>query len=538
NRWNITVTESDLSEASFGAVKDSSSPVNMLIGSKKFVEGWDCWRVSTLGLMHVGKSEGAQIIQLFGRGVRLKGYDWTLKRSGHSNAPVVPQFIEELETLNVFGIEADFMDKFRKFLVDEGLPGNERRRIFTVPLNVTYEFGKKLKIIRPKKKKADGREYSFRKDGAIPTVGQLTDYLRLHPLVSDWYPRIQSIQSKQTGQNIKKEENILEEKHVALLDFDALYFELEQFKRERSWYNLNIDKDGIKKLFEESGWYKLCIPESHLNPQTYSGVILLQNVALELLKRYCEKYYKYCERSFFEPRLEVRELTEEDDNIPKENEYKLIVDGDEAQLIHSIETLKKELAEKKKSLPPINDINACLFGLHLFQPLFHVKKGGKVTITPVVLNESEFQFVLDLKEWYDSKKEELESEGVEMFLLRNMSRGKGVGFFEVGGFHPDFIMWTIKDGKQYVNFIEPHGMLREGLGSEKVQFYKKIKAVEKRIDDNMIVLNSFVLSCTQYHRLQTKETKKELEQNNILFMEDGGQNYLSKLFDKIFESIY
>jgi hypothetical protein len=99
---SISFNDSDFSEASFETVKDSSSPVNLLIGSKKFVEGWDCWRVSTLGLMHVGRSEGAQIIQLFGRGVRLKGYGWSLKRSGHSYAPTIPQDIEELETLNVF----------------------------------------------------------------------------------------------------------------------------------------------------------------------------------------------------------------------------------------------------------------------------------------------------------------------------------------------------------------------------------------------------------------------------------------------------
>ena len=30
---------------------------------------------NTMGLMNVGKGEGAQIIQLFGRGVRLKGCD-------------------------------------------------------------------------------------------------------------------------------------------------------------------------------------------------------------------------------------------------------------------------------------------------------------------------------------------------------------------------------------------------------------------------------------------------------------------------------
>ena len=69
----LTVEDSEFSEAMFASVKDSISPINLLIGSKKFVEGWDCWRVSTMGLMHVGKSEGTQIIQLFGRGVRLKG---------------------------------------------------------------------------------------------------------------------------------------------------------------------------------------------------------------------------------------------------------------------------------------------------------------------------------------------------------------------------------------------------------------------------------------------------------------------------------
>ena len=30
----------------------------VLASGNSAVEGWDCWRVSTLGLMHVGRSEG------------------------------------------------------------------------------------------------------------------------------------------------------------------------------------------------------------------------------------------------------------------------------------------------------------------------------------------------------------------------------------------------------------------------------------------------------------------------------------------------
>ena len=55
----------------FDSIKNSDSTINLLIGAKKFAEGWDCWRVSVLGLLNVGKTEGTQIIQLFGRGVRL-----------------------------------------------------------------------------------------------------------------------------------------------------------------------------------------------------------------------------------------------------------------------------------------------------------------------------------------------------------------------------------------------------------------------------------------------------------------------------------
>lgn len=82
---------------------------------------------------------------------------------------------------------------------------------------------------------------------------------------------------------------------------------------------------------------------------------------------------------------------------------------------------------------------------------------------------------------------------MELFLLRNQSRGKDVGFFETGNFHPDFILWTLIDRKQYAIFIEPHGLLHEGLTGEKVLFRKRIKDVEQRPKDSTVILNSFIL---------------------------------------------
>lgn len=534
NSIRLTVEDSDFAEAMFASVKDSSSPVNLLIGSKKFVEGWDCWRVSTMGLMHVGRSEGAQIIQLFGRGVRLKGYDWSLKRSGHSYVPLHPPFIKEIETLNVFGIEADFMEKFREFLKEEGLPGNERRKIVTVPLNVTYDFGKKLKILRPKRKASDGKEYDFKKDAPVPSVGDVPNYLTHNTVVADWYPRIQAVQSRGTLLATQKDKVMLREQHLALLDFDMLFFELEQFKRERSWHNFNVSKEGISRLLQDPTWYTLYLPEARLNPANFDGVRLLQQVAAELLKRYCDHYYNYCKREYIEPRLELRDLAKDDDNIPQEEFYQLIVDGDEEQVILGIEQLKKELAEKKKDLIKVGDLHACNFGNHLFQPLFHVRRGGKIIILPVALNESEYQFVTDLKTWCENQKATLEKDGMELFLLRNMSRGKGVGFFEAGNFHPDFILWMLIGGKQYVTFIEPHGLLHEGPASEKVLFHKRIKDVELRLNDPNVILNSFILSWTKFPQLKWDNTQDELEDMHVLFMTNDRDRYIDKMFDRLF----
>ena len=71
----------DFATTLFHTINDKDSDIHILVGSKKFTEGWSSWRVSTMGLLNMGRGEGSQIIQLFGRGVRLKGENYSLKRS-------------------------------------------------------------------------------------------------------------------------------------------------------------------------------------------------------------------------------------------------------------------------------------------------------------------------------------------------------------------------------------------------------------------------------------------------------------------------
>jgi len=172
---HLVVGERDFETSLFKAINEPQSSVNLLIGSKKFTEGWNSWRVSTMGLMNVGRTEGAQIIQLFGRGVRLKGYERSLKRSNRVNIPdevVRPPYLGTLETLNIFGIKADYMAQFREFLAEEGLSANEERIEFFLPV-IRNLGSKKLKTIRLKKTingVSTESDDAFKKLGPIPEL--------------------------------------------------------------------------------------------------------------------------------------------------------------------------------------------------------------------------------------------------------------------------------------------------------------------------------------------------------------------------------
>jgi hypothetical protein len=94
-------------------------------------------------------------------------------------------------------------------------------------------------------------------------------------------------------------------------------------------------------------------------------------------------------------------------------------------------------------------------------------------------------------------------------------------------------LWMLVGGKQYVTFIEPHGLLHEGPASEKVLFHKRIKDVEQRLKDPTVILNSFILSWTRYPQLKWDNTQDELEDMHVLFMTNDRDRYIDKLFARL-----
>lgn len=552
----ISTDDREFAGSLFHAINTPKSTVNLLIGSKKFTEGWNSWRVSTMGLMNVGQTEGSQIIQLFGRGVRLKGYGSSLKRSGKAQLPdgiERPKNIGVLETLSIFGIRADYMAQFRDFLEEEGLPVNDDRVEFLLPI-IKNLGTQKLKTIRLKNTiNGVSTEFgdAFRRLGPIPTLSkpdpakeEATAYLQKNQVVLNWYPKIQAMKSGGVaGGDVEAAPNQahLNARHIAFLDLDRLYFELERFKAERGWYNLNLSTNGIANLLADQSWYQLLIPAEELECDSFEKVRLWEEIALSLLKKFTERYYTFRKREWELPHLEYQELSEDDPNFPKgrdedgEGYYRILIDRSQEEIVAKLTELKGLIETGDLKPWEFSGMKAVWFGRHLYEPLLYLEQ-NIVEVSPVPLNKGERSLVEDLKSFHDNAPEFFADK--ELYLLRNMSKGRGVGFFEAGNFHPDFILWLISGGRQFIAFVDPKGIRNIGFNDPKIQFFQTIKDIERRLGDPSVTLSSFIVANTPSHvmRLLWAVDKPAMEARNILFQEEDKPTYISKMMQRIASS--
>ena len=524
----LVAAERDFAESLFHGLSDIESDINLLIGSKKFTEGWNSWRVSTMGLMNVGRTEGSEIIQLFGRGVRLKGYEFCLKRTRRLEGMRAPKYIEALETLNIFGIRADYMRQFKEYLEDEGLPINEDRIEFVLPV-LKHLGATPLRMVRLK----DGID--FKRDGPKPALAAPPAALARYPVTVDWYPRIQSQRSlgiREPADVAVKHEGRLTRQHLAFMDTDAVYFELQRFKNERAWHNLNLSREAVGQLLAAPGWYRLFIPPEELAFDRFGRVQLWQEIAVALLKKYCDRYYKFRKNEYEMPHLEYRDLSPDDPNFFEE--YRFLIEQSQEAIIETLGQVKAMIEAGTLRDVQVGNLHAIAFAQHLYEPLIYLNS-DLVEVRPVPLNGGERDFVVDLRAFYDGNKRFFE--GKELYLLRNLSRGKGIGFFEAGNFYPDFILWLLTAKRQYVTFVDPKGIRNlQGLDDPKIAFYRTIKELEQRLGDPKVVLNSFILSETPHQQVRwwnEEATEAEFAERHVLFKKDASAHIAAMLRETV-----
>jgi hypothetical protein len=563
---DLMVRDARFAESRFNTINNDDSDINVLIGSKKFTEGWSSWRVSNMTLMNVGKNEGAQIIQLFGRGVRLKGFATTLKRSAElpellrAAGVERPEYIGILETLNIFGLQADYIAQFRKELEDEEIPINEGLIEYELPIVPMDNLPQDLPIIRLQSNiagKAIGGSGTAFLELAEQVVLESPMQLRnrgeqgafeyfCHPprVQLDYYPRVGAFSTDKQGErDVARKTQTLGEIHRALINTEALYFDLLAFKREKRWSNLTITREVVEKLLEDSGWYELEAPDLSMDVGDLNKIALWQEMAGSLLRKYCQMFYTYSRKKWEANKLEYRPITENNQYLFGKQEagqcgsYTLTLDSfRHDDLIKELDLIRQSILDGDVTAWRDKEPGSRLMMLwcerHLYQPLVAATQGLDFQISPVALNSGEANFVKDLQQAW----EQGIFSGCDLYVLRNQTGQGAVGVFIDGGFQPDFILWIRKGDKQHVVFVDPKGLGRLRPHSPKVQFYKTIKEIEADMVRQYpsyanVQLDAFLYSVTRKGALLSDWTEYEgqtvteqhLQDWNILFEEEGVQ---------------
>ncbi len=534
----IHCEEENISGSLFDRINDPDSTVNILIGSRKFMEGWDSFRVASMGLMNIGKGEGAQIIQLFGRGVRLWGKNRSLKRSKASepNGAPPPSYVGLLETLNVFGIRANYMAQFREYLKQEGVKEFEE---LTIPVQVQEEFLKhNLQVLRLRNDEA----FEEREGVALGLDKDIQVTLDLRP-------KLEMAKSGDIKEAVKTSgENKAEvlKGLIPLLNWERIYFDLLQFRRLKGLHNLSFTEKTLRGILEQ-GNYTVLSSDDQLALHRFADLRRAEDIALGVLKKYITAFYDRKRREWEREHLQLVTLTSTDPNLRwNENEegkpyYTLKIARERRDFLARVKKLTKQA--KQLYQRDVKDFPNIHFDRHLYLPLL-LAHPEIDAMTPPGLNKGEARFVRDLRDYLQKNKECLR--GKEIFLLRNLTRGKGIGFFDTKAGeapYPDFILWVIEDNEQRIAFIDSHGlrMARGGFNDPKIRLYKELEQLSQRLSPvdsgTRVYLTSFIISPTPFEELSRtfgtgQHQKEEFYDNHVLFQEDGS-TYIEKLLKAV-----
>ena len=537
---DINIDSEDVfTESLFSDINNPQSSINILIGAKKFIEGWDSWRVTAMGLLNIGRQEGSQIIQLFGRGVRLRGKNMSLKRSAALDGEH-PRNLPLLETLNIFAVRANFMVQFRDYLLREGVELDEKVQL-ELPIITNTEFLRKG-LYLPKAplydEVAKGKCVSLEVNTGI-TVTHNTQSVEIIQSSSE-----NNIQREQTLAALQDVE--ISDESLSRANWEWIRLQLLEYKQEKQFHNLIFDVETLRRIVSPNERrYRLSVmTESEFKPRSKEELERFEELVLQILRKYIAKFYRLTQQKISTQNMELETINKKSTNFAN---WKIRVSKKKPQLIRKISETSKEMEQMIKEgdfvyRSPRTGLPEAYIERHLYQPLIVIPKGettDDLEATPPALEKSEQEFVTDLRNYLDNLRTTVFGPN-QVFLLRNQTRGKGIGFYENEGFYPDFILWILEKSKQRIVFIEPHGMVHDAINehNEKVTLFKRLQTVSDKNESfrrQRVQMDSFIISKTDFSVLSHREgMNKETfaEEWHILFRRPTDPTYLSPIFQE------
>ena len=503
------VREMGFREFLFNKVDNTNSTINIVVGARRFIAGWNSWRVSTMGLMHVGVGEGPEIIQMFGRGVRLRGHNLSLKRHTETEigSHADSKMISELEKLYIFGLRANYIQTFKVLLEKEGIQIEKTK--LSLPVTWNFARNQNLKLIRLK----PGLRYQYSIDR--PILPHPNNYFGPR-IVLDKYSQLQSITSSTRDISLPKYITPVRlADYSAYLDSEKIYSRLILRKLYKEWCNYVITQQMVDDLLSNDSWYELYVPPDQLNFINFTGLQKFEDIALDMITSYADNHWRRERQRWEHAQTEIVLLDQDDPNAIIK--YELSLDARETELIEATKTWTKNMKEDAYSRIKIG---AFWEKCHAYQPLLYKGKDSLISVEPVALDDNEAYFVKILTEIASNDDPCLQ--GRELYMIRNFTKGKGVSFFDDFCYFPDFIVWLKLGNKQDVIFIDPKGLGRIGTRErKKINLHANIKNIEQEVckSDPDLQLHAYILSVTQPNDIDDgSKSREDWENEGVYFL--------------------
>lgn len=482
---------------------DADARLAVLIGAKMFIEGWSSWRVSALGLMNVGRSPGAEIVQLFGRGVRLRGRAFGLKRE----PDVAPLPVQVMQSLQVFGVKADYLQQFLDALAREGV----QPQVLHVPVQLEHDplAALGLQTLQPD----EGRfceAVAFDPDAVAPE----------HPAVQAQVTASAGLEGAQTlGPAPVREPSL-----AGFIDDEAVYQHALAIKRRQALHGLVFSTQALQRwlarctVLAPQGWFR--------HPAL--GAARRSTVALAALETGLVRAWRQAERRWRMGRMTVAPLTEDNAGLPRQmvggqpqRAWRLEVDVARGVQSAVLGAVREVVAQGLAPAALLADVEAVLarhgahlldlvprvqtlienhaelrrdalalplprlHGLpHLFSPLLAEKAlpsgaaqppvgeqlglfdagawtdNAAVQVRPPALNPGETTFLWNLRAWWQTHHAQAAWSEVSLYVLRNPAAG-GLRLWRDSGFAPDFMLWLQRGRAQVLGLVDPKGLARQ-----------------------------------------------------------------------------
>jgi hypothetical protein len=301
----------------------------------------------------------------------------------------------------------------------------------------------------------------------------------------------------------------IKQEYLEILDWNEIYLDILTYKKLKQYYNISIKKETLIELIKNPDNYTLLCNEDEITLNEYSDIEKIKKTVLLLLQKYVDLFYRRKQNASEKENIKLVPIKKDDPNIEKR--YLLQIQTTDKNVISYIEKLidTKQIYKSTKQihLPgdlrtytmknPIKFRNA-YYEKHLYQPLL-INENKAITLIPSGLNEGEAKFVDDLKDYLD--KNPINEK--KIYLLRNSTKSKGIGFYAEHAFYPDFIMWIKNKNKQKILFIDPKGLTHIEFDQEKdeqkLSLHKHLKnEIQPKLKNDKVTLDAYTISVTEW----------------------------------------